>query len=305
MKADEYVKILDDNYCNRYLREGGSAFKIVVIDSHSVARSFEAAVHERCDHDGASLLSLRSSEQKLHLMDRLFCGLARSIDWDQETFSFMQRHVLPTNSRSGKCGGIEIGRDAASRESVLSAIKQCVSHDYGYCAEFRVALTHLCLATLTINAQPLPGYGDLVKQWLRGELASITPLKPALIFRKLQRGSARHMLYSTLRFLRQCGHSYVVLLLDISRYMETVAKADRREGFYYTPAATVELYELLRQSIDDLEQFDGTMMIVTVPQAFALDERRGIGKYPALKMRLWNDFRVKNAQNPLAPMIWL
>jgi P-loop Domain of unknown function (DUF2791) len=108
-----------------------------------------------------------------------------------------------------------------------------------------------------------------------------------------------------MRFLRECGYSYVVLLIDISRYLETVAVANRREGFYYSPAAATELYELLRQSIDDIEQVEGTMMIAIAPPTVAIDERRGIERHPALKMRLWNDFRIKNFQNPLSPMIRL
>jgi len=148
-------------------------------------------------------------------------------------------------------------------------------------------------------------HGEVVQQWLRGELSSITPLKSALIFRKIQRSTARHMLYSTVQFLRRSGYPYVMLLLDLDRYLDAVSVRSRTIGLYYTFNATMELYELLRQAIDDLEKLDGTMVIAMAPHTIVIDERRGLERYQALKMRLWNDFRVKNSQNPLSPMIRL
>src|SRR5262249_33211387 len=145
-------------------------------------------------------------------------------------------------------------------------------------------LAHLCLSRLTLGGQPMSPFAPQVKDWLTGVPLPISALKPAMIFRKVQRNTARHMLYSTFRFLRRCGYSFVVLEIDVTSYADQVRLPERTLGHYYSPAACLELYELLRQFIDDMERFDGTIIIVSAPNTIVTDERRGINRYQALRM---------------------
>jgi hypothetical protein len=305
MKVDEYIELLRSNYFDRYLREGGSAFRLILTDSQRTTQGFESTLRAKCEKDGAAVILLRSSQVKLHLIDQLYFGLARSIDWQSEILKFLDSHVLVGGGYKTRSGKIDVGPEPDKKDEVIAAIRKTVSSDHSYCAEFRIALTHLCLSCLTVRGQSMSMHGEVVQQWLRGELSSITPLKSALIFRKIQRSTARHMLYSTVQFLRRSGYPYVMLLLDLDRYLDAVSVRSRTIGLYYTLNATMELYELLRQAIDDLEKLDGTMVIAMAPHTIVIDERRGLERYQALKMRLWNDFRVKNSQNPLSPMIRL
>lgn len=311
MKSAEYIDVLSQNYFNRYLPAGGSAFKLVVTPSAATSSTFHRSIADFARNAGAVAFSLSSSEHKLHLMDQLYFGISKAIEWDSEAMKFVSTCILPNLVDQSKVAALdELSRKAniglgSLKTQVSSAIKQHISQDYNYSAEFRVALAHLALGRIVNEKVPMSPFSQLVQEWLRGSLQSIVPLKEALIFRKVQRSSARHMLYSTLRFLRKCGYKYVVIVLDIARYLESVKFSDRKSGFYYSPAATLDLYEMMRQSIDDVHQVDGTMMIVTVPFGFVSDQRRGLERYQALKMRLWSDVRLRNVQNPMAPMIRL
>jgi len=60
---------------------------------------------------------------------------------------------------------------------------------------------------------------------------------------------------------------------------------------------------LLRQFLDTADEIEGLLMVVLAPQAFLMDSRRGVDRYEALKLRVWDDIRPKHRQNPLASLV--
>jgi len=48
---------------------------------------------------------------------------------------------------------------------------------------------------------------------------------------------------------------------------------------------------------------EGCLIVVLAPKEFLdLDDRRGLGSYDALKLRLWDEVRDKQRPNPLASL---
>ena len=144
-----------------------------------------------------------------------------------------------------------------------------------------------------------------MKSWLRGELRRISEVKGAKLFQKIGRHNARLMLQSLAYWLRRNGVAGLVLTVDIGRCLENVRKADRGAGFYYSSGALTEVYEVLRQLIDSSASFQGTMIAISAPSDFLSDEKRGVDRYQALKMRIFDDARNRGRQNILAPLIRL
>lgn len=301
MTASDYIDVLSANYFERYLREGGSAFKMVVSPSGAPIKSFSQLLHKTVSESGALALRVDAIRDKIHFVDKLFFAVAKGIAWDAEVAKFVHQHIVPGGTGNGVQSTVQVSEK--QKPDIVAAIKKNVSHDYAYCAEFRTAMTHLCLSRLTMGSQLMSPFAPQVKGWLTGAPVPIAALKPAMIFRNVQRDTARHMLYSTFRFLRQCGYPFVVLEIDIGRYAESSAPVGLAAGYSYTPAACLELYEVMRQFIDDVERIDGTMVVVTAPTTVLIDERRGIKRYQALQMRLWSDVRIGNAENPMAPLM--
>ena len=62
---------------------------------------------------------------------------------------------------------------------------------------------------------------------------------------------------------------------------------------------------MLRQLIDSSASLIGTFVAVFAPPSFLSDEKRGVDRYQALKMRIFDDVRNVGAQNLLAPLIRL
>ncbi len=82
-------------------------------------------------------------------------------------------------------------------------------------------------------------------------------------------------------------------------------RADRQSGFYYSSAALNEVYEVLRQLIDSSSTLTGVLVAVSVPPEFLSDEKRGVDRYQALRMRIFDDIRSRGRQNVLAPLVRL
>ena len=65
----------------------------------------------------------------------------------------------------------------------------------------------------------------------------------------------------------------------------------------------MDMYEVLRQCIDSTDEMEGYLMVVLAPQEFISDDRRGLNRYEALKLRIWDDVRDKHQPNPFAPLV--
>ncbi|RJP17728.1 MAG: hypothetical protein C4520_15700, partial [Candidatus Abyssobacteria bacterium SURF_5] len=90
--------------------------------------------------------------------------------------------------------------------------------------------------------------------------------------------------------------------LDISRYLVSKRPRVPDGTLYYSPSATVDVYELLRQFIDGTDEVDGLLVVVIAPIEFMNDERRGLNRYLALKLRISNEVQDQQMQNPLAAL---
>jgi hypothetical protein len=67
----------------------------------------------------------------------------------------------------------------------------------------------------------------------------------------------------------------------------------------------MDAYEMLRQFIDSSDNIEGLLLVVVTPKTFLSDQRLGLNRYEALKLRIWDDVRDKFRQNPFAPMVRL
>lgn len=63
---------------------------------------------------------------------------------------------------------------------------------------------------------------------------------------------------------------------------------------------------MLRQLIDEADHLEGLLLVVLADAGFLEgDPRRSIDSYPALKMRIWDDVRARQRDNPLSPLVRL
>jgi hypothetical protein len=187
--------------------------------------------------------------------------------------------------------------------SVRRAIEHIVLRNTELSHEFRVAMLRLC--------QDRMGRGDVsateretVIGWLRGERLAAADLRSVGLRTKVNRYNARPLLLSLTRWLRVAGRSGLVLHLDLDR----LAVARRppvglRDGFYYSKAATLDAYELVRQLIDATDESEGLFVAVQLPPLLINDEARGLPAYTALRLRVADEVRDRERPNPYAALV--
>jgi len=313
MSSQDWLAVIQKEYVQNYLRQGGSAVKFVVSAEEGVRRDLPQQLNKMAQDEGYVFAKADSQHTKIHMIDRLFHKIARQIDWDGFAHVFLSRllvdngYQVPDDRAAFSLQGIAELNDREEmllRRELRSWLEKAIYRDSGMCQEFRIAMVRLCLAQLD-SGDPKPFLANAVKEWLCGELRLISTLKDALIFQKVARHNARDMLASLVYWLRLLGKGGLILTLDISQYMVAKRSKEPDTALHYTAAAAMDAYEVLRQFVDGTDELEGCLIVVIAPEEFMKDERRGLNRYEALKLRIWDDVRDKRRQNPFAPLVRL
>jgi P-loop Domain of unknown function (DUF2791) len=316
-KVDDYLNFAAEEYLRAYIARGGTAVKLVVTGDRDVARHFAIGLAELAVPiaDGFLHVSVDAAGTRVHLMDQLFCAIARQVDWMTLAGRVLRDAYRQAGFPAAGPGDAEltVAAVAAYHEvdatelyrSMRRALESAVLADHSLAHEFRVAMLRLCQALLA--------HGDVgeadraaVLGWLHGEKVPAAQLRAVLLHTKIARHNARSMLMSLTRWVRRAGLAGVVLQLDLERIaVSRRPPAEEREGLYYSKAAALDAYELLRQLIDATDELAGLFVAVLLPPELVTDESRGLPAYSALQLRVADEVRDRNRANPYAALVRL
>jgi hypothetical protein len=309
----EWLDMIRGEYLHNFIKRGGAAVKFCVPVEDIDHNQLLTLLRKTSEEENYIFTSVDAVSTKIHMIDKLFHEVARQIDWDDLSHAFIKKiftqndYQLPKQHEDFNLQNIaEINNreEMFLRKELRSCLEKEIFHDFEMSQEFRIAMIRLCLNQLD-TAGPSVFLSNAVKEWLRGELRLISTLKEALIFQKIARHNARHMLFSLAHWLRVNGKSGLVLVLDITRYLISTRSKNPDDGFFYSAPAVLDAYELLRQFIDGTDEMEGLLVIVLASKDFLNDDKRGLRGYDALKLRIWDEVRDRQRQNPLASLVRL
>lgn len=307
----EWLGIIRGEYLHSFIKRGGAAVKFCIPMEDNDHGQFLTLLHKTSEEENYIFTSIDAVSTKIHMIDKLFHEVARQIDWDELSYVFVKNifikngYELPMQREDFNIqyiAKINKREEMFLRNELRSCLEEEIFHDFEMSQEFRIAMIRLCLNQLDASTVFL---NNAVKEWLRGELRLISTLKEALIFQKIARHNARHMLFSLVHWLRVNGKSGLVLVLDISRYLISARSKNPDDGFFYSAPAVLDAYEVLRQFIDGTDETEGLLVIVLASKEFLNDDKRGLRGYDALKLRIWDEVRDRQRQNPLASLVRL
>lgn len=312
--TDEYVEFLDREYLGAYVAPGGAAVKFVTTADDAHASAVSATIRARAVAAGFLCARVDAAVTRVHMMDDVFFELARQVDWDALAVSAV-RSALAATAHPVAEGSDDVSVDAVAAHhgvdpgeltrDVNRVLQQQIYRDYGMVQEFRIAMLRLCQAQLR-TGQVTEAEHDAVLDWLRGELRRISLLRSAMIFRRIGRHNARHLLFSLSHWLSVNGRAGLVLELDIRRLgFARRPKPEERAGLYYTKAALMDAYELLRQLVDNTDELSHCCVVVVAVPEFLTDPNRGLDAYQALKLRIFDEVRDRRRDNPYSSLIRL
>ena len=307
----DWMAAIEQEYVETFIPAGGAAVKFTVLTPPLEASDIRQGLKALADRHGLAYFGLDGAETRLHMIDQLFHAIARQVDWENLAGALMRRllaadgYLLP--SEAARCTYPEIAAmngtsDVDLRRRVRVLLHEHVENDYAMVHEFRAAMLRLCQAYLEVVKAEVTEI-ESIQAWLRGELKSVSVLKPAGIFQKVGRNLARDMFLSLAHWLKLVRPRGTVLALDISRY-SLERRFSHPDGLlFHSTTAVVDVYEVLRQFIDATDELESCLIVVIAPPAFLTDEKRGLAKYNALKLRLWDDVRDRARANPLSAMV--
>lgn len=312
--AGDYVGFLEGEYLRGYVDAGGAAVKFAVAPDAAVADFFAEQVREVAESDGYVVATVDAATTRVHLLEQVFFGVARQIDWDQLAAVTVRTAVAAAGYPAPEgADGLSVDLLATShrvdprelKRDVDRELQQRVHRDYAMVQEFRTAMLRLCQAQLR-TGQVADAEHAAVLDWLRGDLRQISALKSALIFRRIGRHNARLLLFSLAHWLAVNGRAGLVLVLDIRRlgFARRPVPAER-EGYYYTKAALLDAYEVLRQLVDNTDELANCCVVVVPAVEFLTDTGRGLDAYQALKLRIFDEVRDRERDNPFSSLVRL
>ena len=308
--ADDYLEFVEREYLASYIGRGGAAVKVLSVGDD--AQRLRLASGLAGFGDRFAHAAVDAATTRVHLMDQVFAAIARQLDWVALAAAVvrtaLERAAFPAPEEHG---GIDLAAIARHHEvdaaelyrSVRRAIEQIVLRDTELSHEFRVAMLRLCQERLG-RGEVSATERETVIGWLLGERLPAADLRRVGLRTKINRYTARPLLLSLIRWLRIAGRCGLVLHLDLDR----LAVARRppvglRDGFYYSKAATLDAYELVRQMIDATDESEGLFVAVQLPPVLVNDEARGLAAYTALQLRVADEVRDRQRPNPYAALV--
>lgn len=308
---DDWISTIEREYLSDFIPRGGAAVKFVVAPD----RRMQFAVRDRIEvlaiQNRYQYAYVDAGHARIHMIDQLFFAVSRQVDWDALTRRYVREMLIrerfaipedPSELTYRQLASLNDYDEHELRRDVRRALAQGIFRDYAMTQEFRYAMLRLCQAQLEQDALQ-QAERDAILQWLSGELRMISALKQALIFQKIGRHNARDMFLSLAHWLRVCGRSGIVLVLDIQRYL--AQKRPNDGSLYHTPNTVLDAYEVLRQFIDTTDELESCFIVVVAPSEFLDDQRRGLEKYAPLQTRIWDEVHDRSRANPLSSLIRL
>jgi hypothetical protein len=305
-----WLDVVRRDYLDDFVRGGGAAVKLAVTEDAPARLRLRDALRLHGEQAGYQVAFVDAAETKVQMIDRVFHAVARQMPWEQTARAFLAGVIvdagyqLPADRTSLTLTALAEVNDVPERRlntSIGDILWRSLFRDYAMSQEFRLAMVRLCRAQLYPDDEP--AVTDAVMAWLRGDLRRISEVKRALIFQRIVRHNARHMLASLAHWLATTGSSGLMLILDIARCPLTVPKEQRDAGIYYSRPATFDAYEMLRQLIDGTDDVASTFVAVLAGREFTTDLRRSFVQYPALHYRLADEVHDQYRPNPLAALV--
>jgi hypothetical protein len=310
--VEKWLTFLRSEYLEDFIKEGGSAIKFAVPVEEALGPDVAKKLFEHSRNLGFLTTRIRADETRIHMVDQIFFRIASDVPWENLIYDVVKR-LASSNGYSveGLRNGAlveELGRvNNLSPKVVLLELRKKVAEEVfaqkRLSRDFRVAMTHLCLARLTGGVAGATTQKVLI-DWLTGRNTAIAAVKPYQIFTKITRTNARHFVESILWWLRFADRPGLVVIFEIERL--ALARNPKDERVHYTKAGVLDAYEVFRQFLDSTDKTTGCLMVVVPHQSF-LDEAdpRGISAYPALKARIFDEVRDRHLANPMASLVRL
>ncbi|MDD3534830.1 MAG: DUF2791 family P-loop domain-containing protein [Candidatus Cloacimonetes bacterium] len=304
---NDWLKLIKSYTLQELIAAGGSKLKVLHGASGTGKSHFLRSLAEAACEQGFYLCQINIAEAEFFLNDpvQLYKEVVRCFD-----SSRLQQNLRQLIIRALGYTEADIPADtpnivdylcqkeAASpleATKTLRAAINTVINEIDVDFAFRKYLYILANALSFQDTQAL----EIASLWLKGEKLIYAQKTASSLYEVLARSNARIWLYSLIKLLLLSGYKGLVITIDQLEAILPLAESRLR----YTPMRRNDVYELLRQLIDDMDFFPNTLILVAAGEEMMNNERHGFESYHALWMRLQPGFVWQDYLNPYSDLI--
>ncbi len=314
LRVTDWLDVMEADYLRSFLPSGGAAVKLAVPGSRDTAEEVSRGLRERAVRAGLAVAGVDAASTRLHMVDDVFAAVSSQLDWRAVARGWLRRAYADLGLDGDDQVGVEGVAEQAEldprelQRSLRRRLEQTLLADAALPRDLRTAVLRVAQGEAAFP-EARPEESEAALAWLRGEPLPAAALRMLGISGRVTRSTARALLVSLGRVLAGSGGpglAGLVVVLDADRL--AVARRpplEQREGSYYTRAAVLDAWEVLRQLIDAAEQMAGMLVVVVVPPELVTDEGRGLPSYSALQLRVADEVRDRRRANPFAALVRL
>ena len=282
-----------DYYLDDYIACGGSKVKFLTGKPGSGKTHALLLLLEEARQRGYVTFFASARHMRLNKFDSLYQAILETVDVESLVSSYCANVI----SRLGyDPAQLDQGQDffswAQARGRAPDSLRREIQEkldelylDRKLNHNFALAFTQLCAHHLGLR-RLADGQQDTLREWLKGRPLPARSLKPLKIFTRVNKYNARHMMASFLHLLRLCGRPGLCAMVDD---LNALLERGPEGRALYGRAARNEVYESLRQLVDDFAGFAGAFFVFAGQTELIHDEKGGFKSYEALWMRIQNE----------------
>ena len=315
LSVREWLEVIKSEYLDGFVRDGGSSIKFVVPVKEALAPLVKGQLKDIGSRLDYLVVSVDSGDTRVHMPQEIFFRIAQQVDWRL----LARRVVLRLSSDAGyltdlidpqtelpivhAIGAANSVDESLVRMELRMPLFRAVTQNSDMSRDFRMAMTHLCLAEMGGGAESQQG--EELIEWLTGRNRRVSSVRRYSIYNTIVRTNARHFLESLFNWVKFVGYAGTLVLLDNCRV--TLRRNPRDGLFFYSRPATMDHYELMRELIDSTDRLGGVLMVVLADEDFLDTELRGKGFfiYQALYARISDEVQDRNQGNPFSTLVRL
>lgn len=293
-----------------FIQSGGSKVKVLVGSKGTGKTQLIRSVLYDAKQEKYVTVYLSATEYKLNNLVQFYQEIVKKIDLEllvrdicstiAETFGFNRDQYNGSQIFIPKIRDEYPNQQIASRElnKRISAIVKKYDFNPSFQA-FLYQITHGRMVSNNLNSI------ELAKKWLSGS-SDLSPedkkgFKSLLLFDKLKKFNARDWLNSLIQLLKLSGRKGLVVAIDDLDIL--TEKNPETKRFFYTRKAVADVYEIIRQLIDDTEILEYCLFLVGGKRSLVNDYDRGFRSYDALWIRLQTGLVASEKFNSLADIV--
>jgi hypothetical protein len=278
---------------------GGKSHFLYYLQNEALKRKYQAAY-------------LRTGDFRLNYFQDFYAAIVRNLDFEKILEGLRNYIIIKLGFSPDEIPADQVFMPwAESKGENLDILKRVIRNEFSNAflhnpridRNFAYALLPLIVNDLERGKDwNEPERRQILMDWIAADSGLLlSQIKREQIYVKINRQNARRMLCSLAEVIRIAGFSGLVVCIDELDDIMSAKLGGR--GRKYTKSGREDIYESIRELIDDQESLQGILFMFASRREIISDEQNGIKSYPALWMRIQEEVAPKKSFNPYVDLI--